>query len=137
MVSFTAALAITALLIKTISWQYLLSENQTKKCSLKIFVYSWEKTLCLSEALAVTEVLQCNIHLLLKETGQIIHVIVDHTVLILLLLLILRVRKCRILHGFPQVSLSSHQDGNVSFLVAVGSLCDQRGGMEQLPKTGT
>lgn len=71
------------------------------------------------------------LHLLPKETGQIIHVILVHTVLVLLLLLILRVRKCRILHGFPH-----SQDGNVSFLLAMGSLCDQRGGVE-LPKTGT
>lgn len=57
----------------------------------------------LSELLAVTEVLQCNINLRPEETGQIIHVIMDHTVLVSLLLLILRVSKERILHGFPQV----------------------------------
>lgn len=87
-VSFTAALVITALLIKNISWQHVLSENQTENCSLKIFIYSEGKKVCLSELLAVTEVLQGNIHLLPKETGQIVHVILDHTVLVLLLLLI-------------------------------------------------
>lgn len=57
-VSFTAALVITALLIKNISWQHVLSENQTENCSLKIFIYSEGKKVCLSELLAVTEVLR-------------------------------------------------------------------------------
>lgn len=132
--SFTAVLTITALFTKNISWQHLLSESQTENCSLKIFTYSWGKVvLRLSELLAVTEVPQCNIHPLPKETGQFIHVIMNHTVLVLLLLLILRVRKYRILRGFPQVSVLSHQDRNVSFLLTMGSLCDQRGGVEQLP----
>lgn len=134
MVYFTAVLTITALFIKNISWQHSLFESQTENCSLKICIYNWGKVVfCLSEHLAVTETPQCNIHPLPTETGQSIHVIMDHTVLVPPLSLILRVKKYRILHGFPQVLLPSHQDGNLSFLLAMGSLCDQRGGMEQLP----